>query len=102
NRRVRRTEQLRAGVVDQEVEGIGGDQRVAGHERQLGVDLTAQRKGLAAGAHLGDLRQQVGREIGIRAEAQQPGGCFTGRGTRDQLRGYVQGRVPGRARAWRV
>ena len=38
----------RAGIVEQEVERIGGDQRVAVHEGQLAVHLADQRERLAA------------------------------------------------------
>ena len=90
NRRIRRTEQPRARILQQVVEGVCRDQRVAVHERQLAVDLADQRERPAARAHLRDLRQQVGGEVRVCAEAQQARGRFTGRRSRDQLREHVQ------------
>src|SRR5688572_15583480 len=90
NRRIRRTEQPRARIFQQVVEGVCRDQRIAVHEGQLAVDLTDQRERAAARTHLRDLRQQVGSEVRICAEAQQARGRFAGRRSRDQLRDYVQ------------
>jgi hypothetical protein len=59
------------------------------------VDLPDQREGLAARPHLRDLRQEVGGEVRVCAEAQQAGGRFAGRRARDELRDDIQAALQG-------
>ena len=99
NRQVRRTEQRRARIVEQEIERVGRDQRVAVHEGQLAMHLADQCERSAAGAHRCDLRQQIGGEVGVRAETQQAGGRFAGRRRGDELRDARSGRGADASRA---
>lgn len=56
--------------VDQQVEGIDVDFGIAGHIRQIGVDLADQQNGFPGVAALGDHRQQVEGDVRVAAQAQ--------------------------------
>ena len=88
--------------LDEEIERVGGDERIAVHERQVRMQLTDERKRFAACAPLSDLRQQIGGEIRICAQAQHAGRRFIAGRRRDQLRDDVQPSAQRIARHMRV
>ena len=90
HRHVRRGKQRAAVLlVDQQIKRVDVDFRIAGHVRQIRMDLTDQHNGLPRLAALGDHRQQVEGDVRVAAQAQAIR-VFAAAG--EQLRHQVQTR----------